>query len=238
MPIDEEIIRRRSTLASLATQVYERLRAAIIRGELAPDSKLVELDIAQNMGTSQGTIREALQRLEREGLVERRSHRGTYVTALSSSEIYECFVIRSTIEGFAARRATQAMTDGHVRRLEQLHKAMGQSADRNALETLIEYDLEFHRCICEWSGSHLLLNSWVPLYSSIQRFIFQTHPAYFGDLHSLADTHLPLIGAFRARDVETAVARVQEHVMLIWSMMKTSDISGDPSNMTISSALG
>lgn len=99
----ETPIRRRATLGSLATQVYEQLRSAIIRGELAPDSKLVELEIAQKMGTSQGTVREALQRLEREGLVERRSHRGTYVTILSLSEIHESFVIRSTIEGFAAR---------------------------------------------------------------------------------------------------------------------------------------
>jgi len=230
----DTLIRRRATLASLATQVYEQLRAAIIRGELAPDAKLVELELAQKMGTSQGTIREALHRLEREGLVERRAHRGTYVTIVSLSEIHECFVIRSTIEGFAARRAISLMTDAHVHHLEQLHAAMGQAAEKSALDELIQHDLEFHRCICDWSNSRLLFNSWMPLYSSIQRFVFQTHPAYFVDLHALADTHLTLIDAFRKRDVEAAVERIQEHVMLIWSMIDASPKSGDESNMTIS----
>lgn len=216
---------RNQKLNSLAAQVYERLRASIIRGTLPPGSKLLELDLAQELGTSQSTIREALQRLEREGLVERHSYRGSYVTSLSATEIHECFVIRSMIEGFAARRAIRVMTDEHIGTLERLYTAMLQSADQNDLEHLIEYDLEFHRCICEWSNSRLLLNSWMPLYSSIQRFIFQTHPSYFEDLHSLADTHLPLIESFRERDVQQIVERIQEHVMLIWSIIEESSSS-------------
>jgi DNA-binding GntR family transcriptional regulator len=113
---------------------------------------------------------------------------------------------------------------------------MRQSAENNALDELIEHDLSFHRCICEWSGSRLLLNSWTPLYSTIQRFIFQTHPAYFADLYALADTHLTLIDAFRSRNEQTVVALIQEHVMLIWQMIGTrsnlESIKNEPSSMT------
>ena len=92
---------------SLADQVYERLRADIITGRLEPDARIVELEVAQTMGTSQGPVREALQRLEREGLVRRQAHSATFVTRVSNDEIYELFCIRAVIEGFAVKRAVR-----------------------------------------------------------------------------------------------------------------------------------
>lgn len=215
-------VKRTMLSGSLAKQIYQKLRTAIIRSELAPGSKLVELELAEKTGTSQGTVREALQRLEREGLVERRAHRGTYVTEVPPDEIQEIFAIRALIESFAARRAVRFMNAADLHVLEKMHHEMWLAADRGALNELIEYDLEFHHRICEWSQSRLLLSTWVPLYSSIQRFIFHTHPYYFTDLHALADTHLPLIEAFRAKDGERAASLIQEHVMLIWSMIEAS----------------
>src|SRR5215470_19708501 len=93
---------RTAKLASLSDQVYEHLRLAIIHTDLVPGEKLVELEIAAQMGTSQGPVREALQRLERDGLVERRARSATFVTSISPDEMYELFSIRSVIEGFAA----------------------------------------------------------------------------------------------------------------------------------------
>src|SRR5215470_12665444 len=94
--------RLQTKIASLPDQVYEHLRRAIISAELPPGEKLIELEIAAQMGTSQGPVREALQRLERDGLVERRARSATFVTSISPDEMYELFSIRSVIEGFAA----------------------------------------------------------------------------------------------------------------------------------------
>ena len=209
---------RRSVLAgSLAEQVYRTLRAEIVLGHYPAGTKLVELDLAQKLGTSQGTIREGLQRLEREGLVERHAHRATYVTEVDIGAVYELFLIRSTIEGVALRRAMPHLTGEKLARLESLWQAMQAAADRQDIADLVERDLEFHRFICRCSGSNILLSTWQPLYAQIQRFIVQTHPSYFRDLHALADTHMAVLDAIRSGDADEAVRVLQEHIMLIWS---------------------
>lgn len=223
-------LRRHVLSGSLADQVYRSLRSDIILGRFHAGDKLVELELAQQLGTSQGTIREALQRLEREGLVERHMHRATYVTALDTEAIHELFVIRSTIEGIAMRRAMQYLTLEDLARLEHLWRAMQESAGRQDIAALVEYDLEFHRIICQISRSGVLLNAWQPLYSQIQRFIVQTHPHYFHDLHSLADTHIVVLDAMRSGSVDQAVHVLQEHVMLIWNWIDTNTPGGGPAD--------
>lgn len=198
----------------------------IIQGDYTPGAKLVELEIAAAMGTSQGTVREALQRLEREGLVERQAHRGTMVTEVVPDEIYELFVVRSTIEGFAVWRAVGRIQADDVKRLEDLLDAMRHAAAERDINQLVEHDMAFHRTICEWSGSKVLLNAWLPLYSQIQRFVVQTHPHYFHDLNNLADTHLPLLQAIQQRDADRAAALLREHVMLIWSWIEARTADG------------
>src|SRR6185436_6452712 len=101
---------RMSKPASLSDQVYEQLRSSIISAERNPGEKLVELEIAAQMGTSQGPVREALQRLERDGLVERQARSATYVSSISMDEMYELFSVRSVIEGYAIQRAAQKIT--------------------------------------------------------------------------------------------------------------------------------
>lgn len=201
---------------SLADQVYERLRTDIIVGRLAPDVRIVELEVAQTMGTSQGPVREALQRLEREGLVRRQAHSATFVTRVSNDEIYELFCIRAVIEGFAVKRAVRQMTDDQIAQLTALVDQMRDEGQRGDMMALTEHDLQFHRLICQWSGSATLLRAWDPLYGQIQRFVVQTHQDYFHDLVEMADTHLPILAALHRRDPEEAAQVLQDHIMLIW----------------------
>lgn len=219
-PVSHQRPRR---LGSLANQIYQSLRSAIIRGELPPDHKLVELEIAANMGTSQGPVREALQLLERDGLVERRARRATYVTRATTEEIYEYFVIRSSIEAFAVRRAVQRMTAEHDHIIRSLIEDMRRAGANGDMDALVEHDMEFHRLICEWSGSSVLMNAWMPLYSQIQRFILQTHGHYFDTLTDLADTHQSIVDAMCARDADAAATLTEEHIMLIWSEFGKQD---------------
>ncbi|MBE2268914.1 MAG: GntR family transcriptional regulator [Anaerolinea sp.] len=212
-------VKRNVFSGSLPKQVYHQLRMSILRGEIAPNTKLVELTLAEQTGTSQGTIRDALQRLERDGLVERREHRGTYVTDLPTDEMQEVFAIRGMIEAYAVRRAIRFATAADLQHMEHLHGAMSLAAQQDNFEELVELDLEFHRTICEMAQSHLLLNAWGPLYSSIQRFIYQTHPRYFSNLQELADTHLPLLNALQQRDADRAAELVHGHLRLIWTLI-------------------
>jgi DNA-binding GntR family transcriptional regulator len=118
---------RMKKLTSLSDQVYEELRHSIICSNLLPGEKLVELDIAAQMGTSQGPVREALQRLERDGLVERRARSASYVTNISVDEMYELFSVRCAVEGFAIRRAAPQITPDQCAYLESLIREMEEA---------------------------------------------------------------------------------------------------------------
>jgi DNA-binding GntR family transcriptional regulator len=203
--------------ASLSDQVYEQLRSSIISAERNPGEKLVELEIAAQMGTSQGPVREALQRLERDGLVERQARSATYVSSISMDEMYELFSIRSVIEGFAIRRAAQKITPEQCAYLEELIREMAQAGQRGDMITLAEYDMQFHRTIVECGGSAGLLRVWVTLSSQIQWFVVQSHPRHYSDLVEIGTRHQSIVSALREHNAERAVQVVQDHIMLIWS---------------------
>lgn len=208
---------RRRVPQSLADQVYQQLRASIIQGHLEPGAKIVELDVAAQTGTSQGPVREALQRLERDGLVERRARSATLVTPLSTREIFELFSVRSLIEGSAVRHALARIGTEQLGELEALVEAMRAEGRRHNMYALTEHDMTFHRRLCEWSDSPVLLSAWLPLYSQIQRFIVQTHGTLYTDLVELADTHVPVIEALRGGNADEAAQAIQHHIMLTWN---------------------
>lgn len=213
----------RGQVSSLTDQVYGRLRTDIIRGLLPPGARLVELDVAQQMGTSQGPVREALQRLEREGLVRKQKRSASYVTEMPIEEMFALFSVRSAIEGFTARRVASRLTEEQLHTLEELVQQMREAGEAGDLFALTEYDLAFHRQIGQWADSPSLLRSWDPLYSQIQRFVVQTHADHFARLTEIADTHEPILAALRQGDPETAKAVMQAHVMLIWSRIGARD---------------
>jgi DNA-binding GntR family transcriptional regulator len=211
---------RTAKLVSLSEQVYEYLRLAIISGEVAQGEKLVEMDIAAQMGTSQGPVREALQRLEHDGLVERRARSATFATMISLDEAHELFAIRNTIEGFAIRRTAQKITSEQCDELDHLIQLMAEAGMQQKLMTLAQHDMQFHRRIVEWSESAGLLRAWTPLSSQIQRFIVQSHPLHYPDFVEIGTRHQPILDALRCHDGDAAVQAVQEHVMHIWSRIK------------------
>jgi DNA-binding GntR family transcriptional regulator len=208
---------RAAKVSSLSDQVYAYLRHAIICSELLPGEKLVELEIAAQMGTSQGPVREALQRLEYDGLVERRARSATFVTSIPIDETYELFSIRSQIEGFAARRTAQKITAAQLDELDDLVQKMAAAGKRNEIITLAEYDMQFHQSIVEWADSEILMRVWLPLSSQILRFIVQSHPEEYPNLVEVGTRHQPIVDVLRERDSDGAAQALQKHIMLIWS---------------------
>ncbi|MBK8027175.1 MAG: GntR family transcriptional regulator [Chloroflexi bacterium] len=204
-------------LTSLSDQVYERLRLSIIGRTLKPGEKLVELDIAAQMGTSQGPVREALQRLEHDGLVERRARSGSFVTPLKMDEMVELVDIRCSVESFAIRRAATSITPRQCDELDNLVAQMAAAGANHDIMTLAEIDVQFHRTIIEWSGSKTLLRVWSTLGNQIQRFVVQTHSEAYSDFVEIGTRHGPIVDALRSHDEEVAVERIRHHIRLILS---------------------
>jgi GntR family transcriptional regulator, rspAB operon transcriptional repressor len=210
------LYKRDTKLSSLADQVYEYLRLAIISAKVAPAEKLVEMDIAQQMNTSQGPVREALQRLERDGLVERKARSATFVTQIPTDEMYELFAVRANIETFAIRRTARKISPEQCAILDDFIQIMEDAGRENDIIRLAEYDMEFHRSVVEWSESKALLRIWTALSNQIERFIVQSHPVYDPDYVEVATRHNPIVRALRQGDSDGAARAVQDHIMLIW----------------------
>ncbi len=124
---------------SLRDQVYDRLRAAILAGDLAPGSPLVEAELALSLGASRTPIREALLRLETEGLIEPRGARSLFVRELKRDEVECIFEVREALETLAARRASRRMTARDVadfqRLIDRMHEFAHDTAEMERLDT-------------------------------------------------------------------------------------------------------
>lgn len=211
----------RNVKVSLAVQVADSLRGAILRNELKPGTRLVELEIAEQMGTSQTPVREALQRLEQDSLVTRRSHSATYVTEVSMGEMYEIALMRRLVEGIAIRHTARCITAEQCDELEELVAHMRKAAASSDMPTIADYDMRFHSRICEWSGRATLVRVLTPLIYQVQRFLIVVHPNVFPALSEIADLHTPIVTALRQKEAGEAATAVEDHIMKYWNEEST-----------------
>ena len=209
---------------SLAAQIEALLRRAIIEGELRAGTRLVELEIAREAGTSQAPVREALQRLEQDGLVERKSRTATFVTPIAWEEMHDIFLVRTMVEGLASRRVAECITAAQCTQLQRLLAEMHVAGLANDIRGVVATDMTFHRLILEWSDNATLLRIWTPLYAQLHRMLVTTHPYFFPSLDEVAETHRPVVEALIAHDPERAAQAMQDHIMLIWTGMLREDL--------------
>ncbi|HWL12944.1 MAG TPA: GntR family transcriptional regulator, partial [Ureibacillus sp.] len=99
---------------TLSEQIFEALREKIIKGELQPGDRIVELEVAKNYGVSQAPVREAFLKLAEEDLVVTQRNKGTFVSNFSLDEIDQLYDFRLTVEEFAIKRAFERLTDEDV----------------------------------------------------------------------------------------------------------------------------
>jgi DNA-binding GntR family transcriptional regulator len=193
----------------LREQVKELLLERILDGTYAPGDRLVETRIAQELGTSQAPVREALRELELLRFVESKPYVGARVREVSEKELAEIYPVRAAIEEVAARAAT-AYLDGNVAGLAAELDAMHQAADEGDLHGQVEADVRFHRLIVEASGNRTLLEVWSSLRVEARTVI--TVLATGVDRHELAEMHRPILEALARRNPEEAGRVVREHV--------------------------
>ena len=114
---------------------YDALREAIVRGDIAPDARLVESDISTTFDMSRGAVRTALIRLEQDGLVVREPHRGARVRRVSDEEAVEILEARAVLEGLAVRQAAERIDDGGVHRLREAVSPVTVSSSNAAISS-------------------------------------------------------------------------------------------------------
>jgi DNA-binding GntR family transcriptional regulator len=137
----------------LGGRVYSYLRSAIVSGKVPPEGRLVEQEIARELGVSRTPVREALHKLEREGLIEHFQNRGFAVPGGTESQIAEIFEIRSILEGYILRIACESATDDLLADLKSLLKEAERCLGESRIEELHRINTLFHdRILQQVSG--------------------------------------------------------------------------------------
>lgn len=194
--------------APLRQRLKEVLLRRILGGHYAAGERLIELRIAQEFGTSQGPVREALRDLEATGLVLSKPRRGTYVCEVMGEGLREIYTVRGALEEQATRIAT-AMGTCDRAALQREVDAMHDAARAGDTSRVIEHSVAFHRAIMEAAGNRLLLNIWLSLQIETRTTI--TMLADGLDMIEIAESHQPIVDAIASGDAEFAARVAREH---------------------------
>ena len=134
-------------LGRKSSEVYAGLKKQIVLAQLAPGQQLIELEVAKAMNCSQSTVREALMRLQEDGLIVRQGYRGTLVSSVSAAEGQQSLDIRARVESQAAHLSIGNFDAGRIENLSGLVRRMELAAEQGDEYALFELDQEFHRAV-------------------------------------------------------------------------------------------
>ena len=198
-----------------AQRAYSTLRTGIIEGVYPPGARVTEQEIAASAKVSRTPVREALRRLEAEGLLRVVPHQGAFVTRWSEQEADDIFELRAMLEGHAARLAAGRATDEDVQQLRRLAEDQCQEAAERSpgyLERIADLNSQFHRHLQQAAGSARLQASLTTISSA--PLVLQTFRDYDGDdLNRSAHHHMEMVEAIEAGDGDWAESVMHSHVM-------------------------
>jgi len=197
---------------SLGQHVYEKLRNAIIRGDVPPGRRLVESSVAGALGISRTPVREAIHKLEREGLLERHTGAGFTVFHPTLEDVEETFGIRSVLERYAARLAAVKHGDEELQALEKKIEEFQRCLEKGQMESLPGINTEFHNLLYAMSQSPRLIKMIEDLRDQIYRFrrilLCEPERAWISN-----EDHRQMLAAMKKRDVEAVERLVGEHIL-------------------------
>lgn len=202
---------RQPTQLRLVDDVYQSLETAILSGHLPPGERLIEARIGEELGVSRTTVREALLKLERQGLVVNNPRRGTFVTRLSQADALDLGYARALLECFAVSIGHAAIDEQTLAQLEACCEEMSTCVLPEDLPRLIGIDLAFHRLLVESSGSSRLLELWSSLNGQIGALFIRGVEHQHANTAHVVTLHRRLVTAVRGSNVAALQQAVFEH---------------------------
>jgi DNA-binding GntR family transcriptional regulator len=196
-------LKKRAPQSLSAEQVCERIRAAILRGDLKPGEKLVEQDLAAEFEVSRTPVREAIRQLEVERLVARTRFVGVTVKQLSSEEVIELLDIREVLEGLVARLATQHMDAIHLQRLKNTQQLLAACARKGDVAGYLDHALAFRRVLIECCRSDTLADYVLSIENRL-RLMGSRTAAIPGRMQASIEEHEKLLKAIGRADAAAA----------------------------------
>jgi DNA-binding GntR family transcriptional regulator len=194
--------------ATTVDTVADALRAGLHAGRWRPGAALRQEELAAEFGVSRIPVREALSRLQAEGLLVVEPNRGAFVPILAAADVQEIFDLRVLLEGDAMRRAVAGHTPRSLRQLEAVQRELDEEDD---VARWLEADAAFHAALYAPSGRRRTLEMIAALRAAVARF-YRTHLAPSSRRAGWNEEHHALIAAVRDGDGDRATAVLTRHL--------------------------
>lgn len=197
---------------SLRGKVFRKIREDILSGKYNKHDELREIVIASELGVSRTPVREALRQLELEGLVEIIPNKGAYVTGISDKDVEDIYLIRSRLEGLAARMAAEHIGEDDLTEMEEAIILAEFNLKKMKRNHVVEMDGKFHEILYRASGSRILnhlLSDYHQYVQSARTKSVRTHER----AQKSIEEHKAILEAIRSHNGELAEKLAHEHIV-------------------------
>ena len=191
--------------------VFNTLRRAILKGELKPGERLMEITLADKLGVSRTPIREAIRKLELEGLVVMTPRKGAKVASITERDLNDVLEVRKGMEVLAISLACKRITGEELEKLETIEQSFQKLIESGNLTELAEMDVKFHDTIYQATNNQRL----VQLLNNLREQMYRYRMEYLKDIavrRTLAEEHKAICRALRERDEQQAEEYVSIHI--------------------------
>lgn len=192
--------------------VFNTLREAILKGELQPGERLMELQLASKLGVSRTPIREAIRMLEQEGLAVTMPRKGAEVARMTLKDMEDVLEVREALDELAARIACAKINDEQLENLKSIRDEFKKSLDSGDVKKIAEEDVRFHDAIYEATDNAKL----IALTNNIREQMYRYRVEYLKDQNNypiLIAEHDAIVNALEQRDKEMVTAEMHTHVV-------------------------
>ena len=195
----------------LREMVYEELKMQILKGSIIPGTRMMEVELAEEMGVSRTLIRESIRKLEKEGLVTIEPRRGAYASVISTEDMVEILEVRQDLEGLAAYFAANRMTEEKMEELREVSNSYNEAVKSGKMEDMIKYDTRFHHIIVESCRNKIL----VQMIEQLQELVLRFRYIYYDNFRraeNMPEEHEAIVAAISEGNADKARAAADIHI--------------------------
>lgn len=193
--------------------VFNTLRRAILKGELEPGERLMEIALANKLGVSRTPIREAIRKLELEGLVVMIPRKGAEVARITEKDLRDVLEVRTSLEKLAIELTCDRISDEEILDLRETCQAFADSLGSEELTTMAEKDVAFHDVLFRATKNARLIQ----ILNNLREQMYRYRLEYLKDVEArprLVEEHKQILDAVIRKDKEEAVQLIQEHIYI------------------------
>jgi DNA-binding GntR family transcriptional regulator len=206
--------------SSLAHEVAKKLRREILTGNIKPGERILEQEISAMMKTSRGPVRDALIRLEHEGLVVREPNRSAVVASMTVDDVEEVCSLRVSLEMLALRYATERAQDEDFARLHRANELLRDCLNNDfSLQKAVDLDLQFHEEFVKSARHNRVLTMWRSIKPQIWFLIFSRNAFALENFEEAVRSHGELMGQIKGKQDEEGRRNLQEHLDIAYATL-------------------